>query len=506
MEEIPTTAEFFLPLDRCFACFSSPGEGHPILGSQSEFNIADMLEKHFWFHRDDFQDGEVLCPDCRNQLESFHRFYLVVEQNHRIKIERKPSPDPTKTEDVSMLPLLEVKLEAPEIADDRDQDQSSSSDDEFKPDDDGGLSTDESDSKSEGDEKHEESPERKKRKYVKRKERGEPPAPRKKINYKVKNAEQLAEEDEIIRTHVQYICEYCQMNCTTFSAYHRHVLDEHNTTKAFILCCGKRYYKKKGLLEHVQRLANPDLFKCEICEKTFVNSFGLQKHTEELHGPEESKIFACSRCPKRFVKQGQLTLHLRGHENLDKELAKCPICDRRYPSEAILRTHIKKSHTRPTDFICDICAKGFYSKSEFMRHKVEHEFSPAELRRQCEICLQWLKNEANWKKHCARHKQGPVTCDICMHVSPTKHSLAAHKRNRHRAPNPALTCQECGKEFKRAISLKEHLASHTGEALYFCTFCPRTFNSNANMFSHRKKMHPQEWLELRNAQQANQFS
>jgi biotin synthase-related radical SAM superfamily protein len=33
---------------------------------------------------------------------------------------------------------------------------------------------------------------------------------------------------------------------------------------------------------------------------------------------------------------------------------------------------------------------------------------------------------------------------------------------------------------------------HTGEVLYTCAYCPKTFNSSANMYAHRKKNHKAE--------------
>lgn len=41
------------------------------------------------------------------------------------------------------------------------------------------------------------------------------------------------------------------------------------------------------------------------------------------------------------------------------------------------------------------------------------------------------------------------------------------------------------------------MASHTGESLYTCPYCPKTFNSNGNMHKHRKNVHSDEWKKDR---------
>ncbi|XP_065085403.1 transcription factor grauzone-like [Ochlerotatus camptorhynchus] len=491
-------------LHNCFACLRHSEDSLQILcDTTSVLNsvtVVALLTKYFWFHHDDFNADHVLCRKCLNRLDEFHRFYLEVERNHcslnlatpevgnyEVKQERKEEPLDAlgATEPAQMA----VKVE------NLDEFEEEASDEETKADD---CLSDE-----EHSDKNESEPEeiKPKRKYTKR-IKTEAPVVKRKANYQVKDAKQLAEEDDIIKTHVQYICEACGSNCPTFTQLQKHMTNVHGM-KGCITCCGTRYHKKVRLLEHVQKLQDPDRFKCDVCHKSFVNNHGIQRHKQEMHVPDELKIFHCDRCPKRFAKESQLAFHLKGHDNLDNETAKCLSCERVFQTESQLKVHVKIRHTRPTDYICDVCAKGFYSKTEFLRHKKLHELRPEDLRVQCDICHQWLKNKLSWRKHYRRHNQGPSACDICGHVSPNAVALARHKRYLHRT-EPSFACQDCGKQFKRAIGLREHMASHTGEALYTCSFCDKTFNSNANMFSHRKKMHPREWLEQKNAQLAAQ--
>lgn len=39
------------------------------------------------------------------------------------------------------------------------------------------------------------------------------------------------------------------------------------------------------------------------------------------------------------------------------------------------------------------------------------------------------------------------------------------------------------------------MATHTGDVLYKCDYCPKTYNSRANYVKHRKTVHPKEWAE-----------
>ncbi|XP_062538418.1 transcription factor grauzone-like [Armigeres subalbatus] len=495
-------SEQLVPNNCCFTCLRRSDDYLHIVSGDGETSeskpIAELLVKHFWFKQADFvsTSQSVICQICWARVDEFHQFYLEVERNHR-------DVDPTKaevkhevsgcSEDLDVPPPVEVVVK---IESTNEEEPEQDSEDDGQP-----------DRNSEDDDRSEQQPpeettvvivDRKpKRKYTKR-IKTENPVAKPKGTYQVKDAKQLAEEDEIIKAHVKYICEICGMNCPTFTLFQKHSKVAHEI-QGCITCCGTRYHKKVRLLEHVQRLQDPNCFKCDICNKSFVNSRGIRRHKEEMHVPDELRIYGCDRCPKRFTKKSQLAYHLKGHDTLDNESAKCPQCERTFQTESQLKVHIKIRHTRPTDFICDVCAKGFYSKAEFQRHKKQHEMRPEELRVQCDICQMWLKNALCWRKHYRRHNQGPTACDLCGHISPNATALTSHKRHRHRTERNH-TCQECGKQFKRPLGLREHMASHTGEALYTCSFCDKTFNSNANMFSHRKKMHPKEWLEQRTAQ------
>lgn len=94
-----------------------------------------------------------------------------------------------------------------------------------------------------------------------------------------------------------------------------------------------------------------------------------------------------------------------------------------------------------------------------------------------------------------RHKDDRQhICNVCSKECTTSSSLSAHIRYVHLKIKD-FECSVCNKKFRRKLELTEHMARHTGQVLYTCPFCPKTFTSSSNYFSHRKYRHPTQLAE-----------
>nr|XP_029733265.1 uncharacterized protein LOC109404709 [Aedes albopictus] len=69
----------------CFCCLRPLAKCIPIIPKISDTSSAsELLTRHFWFQPSDVgSDEPALCGTCWNQLNEFHRFYMVVELVHK---------------------------------------------------------------------------------------------------------------------------------------------------------------------------------------------------------------------------------------------------------------------------------------------------------------------------------------------------------------------------------------------------------------------------------------
>lgn len=268
-----------------------------------------------------------------------------------------------------------------------------------------------------------------------------------------KTPEETAKEDALIRKYCSLNCETCDFVGDTFSKLEVHYKNEHDT-RGFALCCSRKFGKKSRLYEHVCVHENPHHFKCQICAKTFQNSFGLSNHMMWKHTPDSEKPFRCDVCGNRFWKDYLLKQHMEYHLALEEKKFACKECNRFFGTNLLLKSHEQTVHGLSASWVCDICAKGFPLKSALEFHRQQHtQEGRAAQKAQCKHCKLWMKNIRSLRSHLKRCKSDPVCCEICGKECSNVFSLQGHKKFVH-SNTTTYSCSFCAKPFKRLLRLK----------------------------------------------------
>ncbi|XP_030558315.1 transcription factor grauzone [Drosophila novamexicana] len=538
----------------CFLCTQCTDNaiGNIQFGSHEAelLNVKEIIEKHFWLRIED-ANGHV-CGACWTQLYAFHSFYSDVEQAHKALLEitnveatakqteasvpqegstfavavgvpkdvvktesglgdsvaasvkrrrgrpRKQFPGEAATgidssefkAVLEQINLNEIKIEFPEadlsIADVLEDQKDQTISDYLQ----------QSDNESEADAAIAKPKQKRPRNGKKRR-----CATKLKVVHKVKgggvhNVKKSQEFNEYIRENYKVQCPVCNVPLEDFSEMLSHTRKEHNQ-RGYAMCCNRKFWKRGVLVDHLQRHQNPDLFKCQICHRVMGQRRSLELHMRMHEIKQRGRLYQCEHCSKSFYSSIVCERHKLTHIPKEQWHAACTNCSKTFPNEYLMQQHVKLVHLRKFDKICDVCGKSIRGREALARHMEEHAGAPQKIIK-CHLCESTLTTKYGLARHIkmmhtAENLQ-PMQCEVCLKISP---SLQAHQHHIKYTHNTARTheCPMCEKAFKRPNELREHMTTHTGEVLYTCPHCPKTFNSNANMHAHRKKMHYKEWQE-----------
>lgn len=204
---------------------------------------------------------------------------------------------------------------------------------------------------------------------------------------------------------IQYECSDCQTTFTARSSLVRHLKKGHSKTERTTNknlntrrnCnqCDKSFATTERLKSHIQIVhEGKELFKCEICEKTYSSRGSLKTHLI-IHS--EVRPFICNYCGRGFNSRYGLDEHM--HTHTDDRPFVCKICDKTFKQNRLLVAHTRV-HTRERPYKCkeEGCDRAYINGIDLKRHR-------------------FSKHGIFTKKH---------TCHICSKIFPEKKLLRKH--------------------------------------------------------------------------------
>ncbi|XP_063630785.1 oocyte zinc finger protein XlCOF6-like [Cydia splendana] len=115
---------------------------------------------------------------------------------------------------------------------------------------------------------------------------------------------------------------------------------------------------------------------CVECDRSFINTAKYRRHLSQSqrHRPQKKISVPCPECGKVFSRKNYMNNHMKlFHSNQSRH--HCPLCDKYFVNGWGLRTHHKFVHEKiplPKTKICSVCGRGFGTNRVLENHMRTH--------------------------------------------------------------------------------------------------------------------------------------
>ena len=186
------------------------------------------------------------------------------------------------------------------------------------------------------------------------------------------------------------------------------------------------------------------------------------KLTEHCRTHTSEKVIACPQCGGVFASNAKFKDHLVRQRSLDVSLFSCSICFHTYPSERLLREHVRRHINTIKCPYCDLTCNG----PSRLHHHVRFRHN-SDTPQQCPICQKCFKTVHCLSEHLETHNQKTFKCSVqdCKYAGKTLKAWQIHIKKFHTPEQKQYCCHVCGICFSEGIKLSIHLKEIHGFTL-----------------------------------------
>lgn len=162
-----------------------------------------------------------------------------------------------------------------------------------------------------------------------------------------------------------YTCTYCSESFPLKEMHDYHIKNKHERSHTCDYC-GNRFSERRTLVKHVRCHTGEKPYACDQCDFRCSSSSSLCQHKRRRHDPAETgRKHICEQCGKGFYTRDNLKEHIATHSNA--KMFSCYICGKGLKNDSCYRRHMVCVHG--LKHTCDLCGKDFSSPVGLKHHR-----------------------------------------------------------------------------------------------------------------------------------------
>ncbi|XP_043491634.1 histone H4 transcription factor [Polistes fuscatus] len=181
----------------------------------------------------------------------------------------------------------------------------------------------------------------------------------------------------------------------------------------------------------------------------------LHKLRDHLRCHTKEKIVACPDCGTMFASNTKFHTHCKRQIPIDVQGFQCSHCNKFYPTEGILRDHMRLHVFNYKCTLCDMTCESPASLAKHVRYRhVSTRTFP------CQLCSHAAKSQQDLDSHMTVHTNGPnFSCHFegCSFTCKGAYTLDRHVERVHSLEVRWYCCHECPVKYRKSYRLSKHL-------------------------------------------------